>query len=228
MGYLCCIVWPYLHIWHPCSRDHMTDTAKINKLICTDMWNDICGKQRKQNKEVVSTAYHVQLCTHRPTDYCINTHLIRINVTGQRWVFAAFYLLAKRIQIHFVAIKRRLQRRHFIQQAPQRPGIRLEVVTIFVYPLWWHVVRSPNCKKNGKMSDNWVIQLMCHCHATVIECTSFRTPFNYTVTTHGRHWQLSNWRFNPRGIGLNSILNYSYQVIACNFAVKHKVFQVRV
>ena len=39
-----------------------------------------------------------------------------------------FYFLAERVEVHFVAVEGRLQRRHLVQQATEAPNVRPEVV----------------------------------------------------------------------------------------------------
>ena len=57
-----------------------------------------------------------------------------------------FNFLAERIQVHLVSVERRLKRAHLVEQAAQRPDVRLEVVSVFVNPLRRHVVR---CSHQG-------------------------------------------------------------------------------
>ena len=47
--------------------------------------------------------------------------VLRVLVGGQRRVVALLNLLAQRVQVHLVAVEGALQRRHLVQQAPQRP-----------------------------------------------------------------------------------------------------------
>lgn len=42
---------------------------------------------------------------------------------------------------------------YLIQQAAQRPDVRFEVVTIFMYSLWRHVIRCTNCNKNTSIFE---------------------------------------------------------------------------
>ena len=61
-----------------------------------------------------------------------------------------FNFLAERIQVHLVSVERRLQRPHFVEQAAQRPNVRLEVVPVFVDPLRRHVVRCSHQGVRGR------------------------------------------------------------------------------
>jgi hypothetical protein len=72
------------------------------------------------------------------------TQLVGVVVGGKGWVVALLDLLAKGIQVHFVAIERRLQCCHFIEEAAQRPDVRLEVVAVLMDALGRHVVRGAN------------------------------------------------------------------------------------
>ena len=47
--------------------------------------------------------------------------VLRVLVGGQWGVVALLDLLAQRVQVHLVAVEGALQRRHLVQQAPQRP-----------------------------------------------------------------------------------------------------------
>lgn len=48
---------------------------------------------------------------------------------------------------------------HLVQQTAKRPDVRFEVVPIFMYSLWRHVIRRTHCKKKKKKSNQRSIKM---------------------------------------------------------------------
>ena len=70
-----------------------------------------------------------------------STNLLGVDVGGEGRVLAALYFLAQRVQVHLVAVEGWLEGGHLVEEAPERPDVRPEVVAGFVDALRWHVVR---------------------------------------------------------------------------------------
>lgn len=126
-----------------------------------NVWVIVGGGERyllRQRSRCGGNALLVHLCSYSvnvsyiwpPIGLCNNalryklSQLCWICVAGKRRVVALLDFFAQNVQAHLIPVKRWLQCSHFVQQATQGPDVRFEIVTIFMYPLWWHVVWRAN------------------------------------------------------------------------------------
>lgn len=70
------------------------------------------------------------------------SQLFGVVIGGERGVVTLLDLLAQRIQAHLVPVEGALKGSHLIEEAAERPDVRLEVVPVLVNPLRRHVVRG--------------------------------------------------------------------------------------